>query len=52
VNGDFRALVALDAMSLGKVNGFSEMVRVIRIGYAFSGQACHFLREFQPGRVG
>jgi len=28
------------------------MVRVIRIGDALSGQACHFSREFPAGRDG
>jgi hypothetical protein len=42
VNGDYRALVALDATSLGKVIRVVVMARVNRIGDAFSGQVCHF----------
>ena len=42
VKGDYRALAALDATSLGKVNGVLAMARVFRISDAFSGQACHF----------
>jgi hypothetical protein len=42
VNGDNRALVALDATSLGKVIRVLAMARANRIGDAFSGQACHF----------